>query len=359
MKIVFSGGGTLGPVTPLLAIHEILKEKYPDGQFIWVGTKTGPERKLVEERGIVFMSFSSGKLRRYFSFLNIVDLFKITTGFFESLFFLKKEKPDLCISAGGFVSVPLHWAAWFLRIPAWVHQQDVEIGLSIKLMVPLARVITTALQQNTANFPAVKTRWLGNPIRQFVFSGYRHQAVIDFGLKGNLPVVFATGGGTGSERVNQLVVEAVQHLEGVCEIIHLSGLERSREKSEKVSTQYNHYHHFIFFSEEMKDAYAVADIVISRGGFGTLTEIAALGKPAIIIPKPGHQEENVKFLADAGAIILEDERTCSGVRLASIVKELLKDKQKMTMMGKKLNTLLPIAKKEEILNIVSLCIEKK
>ena len=352
MKIVFSGGGTLGPVTPLLAIHEILKEKYPEGEFVWVGTKTGPEKKLVEDKGILFASFSSGKLRRYFSIFNIVDIGKIIAGFFESLVFLKKTKPDLCISAGGFVSVPLHLAARFLRIPTWVHSQDVEIGLSIKLMAPFAKIITTALKQNVVYFPKNKTRWLGNPVRNSVLTGYRHQAVVSFGLKGNLPVVFATGGGTGSKNINQFVAEAVGHLEGICEIIHLSGRERPRELSEKIATQYDYYHHFIFFAEEMKDAYAVADIVVSRGGFGTLTELAALAKPAIIIPIPGHQEANVKFLAEVEAIVLVDERTCSGVQLASTIKELLKDKKRMELMGKKLNNLLPLAKKEDVLRIV-------
>ena len=357
MKIVFSGGGTLGPVTPLLAIHEIIKEKYSDGRFIWVGTRKGPEKKLIEEKGIFFVSFSSGKFRRYFSFFNIIDVFKIIVGFFESLIFLKKERPDLCVSAGGFVSVPLHLAAWFLRIPTWVHSQDVEVGLSIKLMAPFASLITTALEKNAGNFSARKSKWLGNPIRSSVLAGDRNFAIAKFGLKGNLPVVFATGGGTGSENVNQAVAEAVQHLNGVCEIIHLSGLERSREMSDKIATQYDYYHNFIFFAGEMKDAYAAADIVVSRGGFGTLTELAALAKPAIIMPKPGHQEANVKFLALAEAIILADERTCSGVQLSSMIKELLKDKKKMESMGKTLNILLPLAKKDDILNIIDFLVK--
>lgn len=124
MKVVFSGGGTLGPVTPLLAIAQAYREKYPDTEFIWIGTKNGPEKELVEKNNIRFLTLTSGKLRRYFSFWNIFDLFQIVVGFFQAFIFLIKEKPSLLISAGGYISVPLHWAGALLAIPEWIHQQD-------------------------------------------------------------------------------------------------------------------------------------------------------------------------------------------------------------------------------------------
>jgi len=333
-------------------VHDILKEKYPGASFVWVGTKYGPERQLIKEANIPFVSFSAGKLRRYASFFNAADIFKIIIGFFEALKFVKKEKPDLCISCGGFVSVPLHWAAWFFRIPSWIHQQDVCVGLSNKIMAPAARVITTALQQNIKNFPGKKTIWLGNPVRRDILAGDNARAVEMFGLKSGLPVVFVTGGGTGSENINQFIAEAVQQLQDVCEIIHLTGKERPHETAEKIASQFNNYHTYHFFSNEMKDAYAAADIIVARGGFGTLTEIAALGKAAIIIPKPGHQEANVQFLALNGGIVLADERAGSGVQLASVIKDLLNNSEKRISLGNKLKSLMPLAKKEDILDIV-------
>lgn len=352
MKIIFSGGGTLGPVTPLLAIHEIIKGKYPQAEFLWVGTKRGPERKLIEEQGIKFTTLSSGKFRRYISFWNIIDIFRIIIGFFQSIKLLWRGNPDVCISAGGFISTPLHWAAWLLGVKTWIHQQDVDVGLSNKLMAPFASQITTALKENVQHFTKRKTLWLGNPIRKEILQGSKETAVKRFKLDPHLPTVFATGGGTGSLPVNQMIVEAVQHLNGFCQVIHLSGKERPQELVERAKKHFAYYQVHQFFTEEMKDAYAVADIVISRGGFGTITEIAALGKVAILIPKSGHQEDNVKFLHSAGAVILVDEVTSSGNYLAGVIKDLLKDELKRKQLGKKLQKMLPIAEEEDILGIL-------
>ncbi|PIT86204.1 MAG: UDP-N-acetylglucosamine--N-acetylmuramyl-(pentapeptide) pyrophosphoryl-undecaprenol N-acetylglucosamine transferase [Candidatus Magasanikbacteria bacterium CG10_big_fil_rev_8_21_14_0_10_43_6] len=352
MKIIFSGGGTLGPVTPLLALHEMIAEEYTNASWYWVGTKRGPERELVEAKGIPFRTLSSGKFRRYISFWNVIDIFRVGIGFFQSVHFLWKENPDICISAGGFISVPVHWAAWLLGIPTWVHQQDVRVGLANKLMAPCATVVTTSLKGQVALFSKKKAVWLGNAVRREVFAGTKKEGLKRFALDGTLPVLFVTGGGTGSMRVNQLIVEAVQHLDGICQIIHLTGKERPQELIAPTDRQFSYYHPFVFFTEEMKDAYAVADLVISRGGFGTITEIAALGKPAILIPKPGHQEENVRMLRDADAVMVIDEQTSNGNHLARAIKEFFADAERASAMGKRLQGLLPPAKKSDALDIL-------
>lgn len=358
MKILFSGGGTLGPVTPLIAMKEIIAEGYPDAQFVWIGTKQGPEKELIEKSGISFYSISSGKLRRYVSVLNILDLFFILKGFVQASIQLIKEKPDACISAGGFVSVPVHFAAWFLGIPTWVHQQDVQVGLANKLMARIAKKITTAQERGAQNFGNKKAFLLGNPIRNNIFSGSRERAITRFGLSGNLPVVFATGGGTGSLRVNQLIAESLPYLEGVAEVIHLSGKERPQELVQRAEQQFSFYHHYQFFTDEMKDAYAVADIVISRGGFGTMSELAALKKPSIFIPKPGHQEENVAFLKQGSAAIVMNEQLATGVELADTIRRLLVDEEERKNLGNTMYELLPTAKKDEILRLVKELLQK-
>ena len=353
IKVLFSGGGTLGPVTPLLAVHEYLKEEYPEAEFIWVGTKNGPEKSLITDAGIAFLTIASGKLRRYLSFWNVTDIFKIIFGFFQSLFIIYRQTPDFCVSAGGFVSVPVHWAAWLFGIPTWVHQQDVVVGLANQIMAPLARVITTALKPSVKLFSAKKTFWLGNPVRSLVLQGERTAGLKAFRLPEKEPVVLALGGGTGSMRVNLLMIQAVQHLVGFCQVVHLSGRERPQDLVERAVKHFPYYQVHQFLGKEMPLAYAVADLVIARGGFGTLSELAALGKPAILIPKPGHQEENVKFLAQAGVVEVLDERTADGNLLARTIRELLADKERMFQMGEGLKKVLPPAKKEEILEIVS------
>lgn len=352
MKILFSGGGTLGSVTPLLALAETVSEKEEQAEFLWVGTKHGPEKELVHKSGIRFITLSSGKYRRYISFWNLVDIFRILIGFFQSLALLRREKPNVCITAGGFISVPVHYAAWVLGIPTWVHQQDMQVGLANALMAKVATRITTALQSQTDLFAGKKGEWLGNPIRHELFLGERSRANEIFSLQSELPVIFVTGGGTGSARINQLIVEAIPHLEGECEVVHLSGKERNQESIEKTVRHFSFYHSFPFLAEEMKDAYAVADIVVSRGGFGTLTELAAFKKSAVIIPKPGHQEENVRSLAQAAAVMVCDETTTTGIQLATLLKDLLRDPVKRKKMGDTLYKLLPPASKERILFIL-------
>jgi UDP-N-acetylglucosamine--N-acetylmuramyl-(pentapeptide) pyrophosphoryl-undecaprenol N-acetylglucosamine transferase len=352
MKIILSGGGTLGPVTPLLAIFEIVKKEYPDADFLWIGTKKGPERELLESRGIRFISIPSGKFRRYVSLWNIVDLFRIALGSLQALWIIFREDPDLCISAGGFVSVPVHWAGWLFGVPTWIHQQDVRVGFANKLMAPFARIVTTALEASEKYFSKKKVLWLGNPVRQEILEGSKTKGLKRFHLQKGIPVVFATGGGTGSMRVNQLIIEAVAHLGGHAQIIHLSGKERPQELVNRAVKHFDYYQVHQFFMDEMKDAYAAADIVISRGGFGTITEIAALGKPAILIPKPGHQVENVRALAGADAVIVVDETTADGNYLAKTIRELAEDKEKQKRLGEKLHEMMPVAKKEDILYIV-------
>lgn len=352
MKVLFSGGGTLGPVTPLLAVKDTIAAAYPDATFAWVGTKQGPERDIVAIHGIPFTTITSGKLRRYLSIMNLVDIAKITIGFFQACRMMLKHDPDICITAGGFVSVPIHLAAWLFGVKTWVHQQDVLPGLANTIMAKTATRVTTALEASVQHFPKRKTTWIGNPVRKEIFSGSFESAVERFQLNPTSPVVFATGGGTGSMRVNQLITEAVQHLNGHAQVIHLSGKERPQELVERAVKHFDYYQVHQFFTEEMPDAYAAADIVVSRGGFGTITELAALGKVAILIPKPGHQVENVKFLTDSGAAILVNEEIADGNFLAKIIRQLLENEQKMERMSATLKQMLPIASEEKILGVV-------
>lgn len=351
MKIVFSGGGTLGPVTPLLGIYEVLKDNYPTAKFLWVGTKSGPEGELVRKQGIYFVGLTTGKFRRYRSFLNIVDFFLAFFGFFASLVFLIRHRPSVCVSAGGFVSVPLHLAAWCLRIPTWIHQQDARVGLSNKLMAPLARLITTALEKNVRQFSKKKTVWLGNPVRADILTGDIIRSRERFSLGADKPVILVTGGGTGAERINQLTAEAAPSLTQKFQIIHLVGQRRAAAAAEAAAAKYPNYHIYKFFTEEMKDAYAVADLVVSRGGFGALSELSALKKPAIIIPLSGQQEDNVKELGEAGAVVVMSESTLTSAALVEKITSLLSDPGQRSDLGRTLAYLLPVARPDDILRL--------
>ncbi len=354
IKIMYSGGGTLGPVTPLLAIHEALATEFGEiYEPIWLGTRNGIEQDLVKSYGIPYHAMMAGKLRRYISFWNITDLIKIFIGVFQAIWFLSTKNPTLCISAGGFVSVPVHFAAWLLGIPTWIHQQDVQVSLANRLMKPFARKITTVLEVQTKLFSPKKTSWLGNPIRTEIFTGSKKVATKLFSITKNLPILLVTGGGTGSQKINQLLVESLPHLRGVCEVIHLTGRDRPQELVIRAAEIFKDYYHTTqFLTTEMKDVYAAADLIISRGGFGTITEIAAIKKPVIVIPKPGHQLENVQYFEKLGGLYSLDEREIDANYLGQMIKRLLSEPRTLTERANKLHSLLPPAKTEQIVGIV-------
>jgi UDP-N-acetylglucosamine--N-acetylmuramyl-(pentapeptide) pyrophosphoryl-undecaprenol N-acetylglucosamine transferase len=352
MKILFSGGGTLGPVVPLLAIAEIYKKHDLNAEFFWIGTEHGPEKELIAEYGIPFFTIMSGKLRRYISLWNFFDIFKIFFGFFQSLFFLWQKKPDVVITAGGFVSVPLHFAAFALGIPAWVHQQDAQVGLANKIMSYTAKKVTTALRDTQLFFSENKTEWLGNPVRDLSVKNI-NESRNRFGIPVGVPVILAMGGGTGSSNINNLVMEALPKWPREWHIIHLVGRERPRDLQERATGVFTNYHVYPFLKEEMKDAYAIADVVITRAGFATITELAALGKPAIILPISGtHQDVNAKLLSDNQAAIVLNELTDNGLKLARIVADLMESDLNRLNLGKQLKKTLPPADPAKVVAIV-------
>jgi UDP-N-acetylglucosamine--N-acetylmuramyl-(pentapeptide) pyrophosphoryl-undecaprenol N-acetylglucosamine transferase len=352
MKIIFSGGGTLGPVTPLLAVAAAYKQAHPDAEFIWVGTKFGPERQVVEEAGLTFYPLNGGKWRRYLSFWNIVDIVKIMIAFFQAMIFIWYEKPDLLVSAGGFVSVPLHWAGALLGIPSWVHQQDLQVGLANKLMFPVASKITAALEQTAQQLPAKKTEWIGNPSRELVCQN-ANQACTHFGIPAGSVVIFAVGGGTGSNAINRMILEALPAWPKDWHVIHLTGKERPSELAERVAGIFPNYHAYKFFTGEMACAYALATVVVARAGFATLTELAALSKPAIIVPMSGtHQEENASFFANNNGVVQFHETMDNGLKLAQVIKDLVEHPEKRQMLGNNLHRLLPATDSKKIVEII-------
>ncbi len=351
MKIFFSGGGTLGPVTPLIAILESLRSKNPDWEFGWVGTKGGPEYQVVNQYHLPFFSIAAGKLRRYFSLKNFWDLGRIISGFFQSFIILLKERPDLLISAGGFVSVPLHYAAFILRIPTWIHQQDVVPGLANRLMAPLASKITVALEVSRSYFSSTKTEWIGNPVRDLQPVS---QAVAQswFGIVPASRTILVLGGGTGSEYINEWVFRFLPELSAHAHIIHLLGTGQTNKKASSFA-HITAYHPYQFLHSEMNLAYAAADIVVARAGFATLSELSYAKKAAIIIPMPqSHQEENAAFFANRNGCLLF-KQSDDAAHLLALVNRLLASKEMAATLGNTLSGLLPLAAPDVLVGVVN------
>jgi UDP-N-acetylglucosamine--N-acetylmuramyl-(pentapeptide) pyrophosphoryl-undecaprenol N-acetylglucosamine transferase len=321
MHVVLTGGGTLGPVTPLIAVSRALKALAPGADVSWIGTKGGPEERIVREAGIPFSAISAGKLRRYFSWRNLVDPLLVVQGFFEARRALKAAKASVVVSAGGFVAVPVAWAARSLGIPVHVHQQDVRPGLANRLSLPAAASMSVALESSVADFPGRHPEWTGNPVRPELAAGSREEAKRIFGLEDGVPVVLVLGGGTGAAGLNRLVRDALPSLTERVQLIHVAG--PGKTDPSVVSPRYRQVE---LLTSELPHAFAAASLVVTRAGMGVLSELSALGKPAIIVPMPGsHQEDNAAAFARASGASSLDERETSPRELAGAILRFIDD----------------------------------
>ena len=294
-KLLLTGGGTGGSVTPLLAIIDELRKKNKNFNYLWLGTKMGPERKMIEQENIRFISIIAGKWRRYFSFYNFIDLFKIKIAFWLSLFIMIKWRPNLIISAGSYVSVPVCWAGWILRIPVLIYQLDARPGLANKIMAPLAKRIAVVFKKSLNDY-GKRAVLAGAMIRKEIkeIKIEKYSARQKLGLNSSKPVVFIIGGGTGAMAINKLVKESLEELTKFCQIFHITG------KNKDISEEYNNYKPYEFVNTDgLIKMFSASDIVVSRCGMGVLSELSYLGKPSILIPIPdSHQEDNAQIFKE-------------------------------------------------------------
>ncbi len=338
MRILLSGGGTAGSVTPLLAVAQHVTTT-TDIDAVWLGTYRGPERKLVTAQSIRFVPIFSGKLRRYFSLRNFVDPFLIVLGFLQSLYVIRHFNPDVVVSAGGFVSVPVAVAAFVLRKKILIHQLDITKGLANRLMTPLADRITVSYTASLEDFPESKVVYTGTPVRQELFAGDRDRGVQAFGIDPQMPVLLVWGGGTGSLYLNKVVIAALPELLLDMQVIHITGAGKSVPPI-AIKENQDRYHQFEFIVEELPNVLAVADLVVCRAGMGTLTEIAALGKAAIVVPIPGTQQEaNAKFFFERQGVIMGSQEQLSAQQFAQEVRELMDDADARHFLSTKVATL--------------------
>jgi UDP-N-acetylglucosamine--N-acetylmuramyl-(pentapeptide) pyrophosphoryl-undecaprenol N-acetylglucosamine transferase len=339
-RICLTGGGTGGSVTPLLGLYSHLTahENLKPYNFLWIGSKNGLEKVLVEKQDIAYYGISAGKLRRYFSLRNLIDPFLIAAGFFQALMILRRERPSVIISAGSFVAVPVIVAGWFLRIPSIVHQMDVRPGLANKLMAPFAKIITTTFAKSLDDYGG-RAHLVGNIIRPEIKNAAsfdKEQLRKKYGLKTGLPVVLAVGGGTGAQGINRLIIESLPALKNTCQIIHQTGAGKEQGKAG------SGYRAFEFLSvEQLAECFALADLVVSRAGLGFISELSFLGKPSIIIPIPdSHQEDNAKLLEEKGAALILHEKVITSERFTYRIKDLLTDPQKLAIFSANIHNLL-------------------
>jgi UDP-N-acetylglucosamine--N-acetylmuramyl-(pentapeptide) pyrophosphoryl-undecaprenol N-acetylglucosamine transferase len=340
MKILFCGGGTLGPVTPLLAIIEAWRKKDSTAEFIFVGTPHGPERELLAKEPIEFHCLPEAKLVRYPSVEWLYLPIRVMAALYVAWKILQKEKPALIVSAGGYTSVPLIIIGWFLKIPSFVHQQDVRPLLSNKLVAPFASLITVAWPELKKTFPKAKT--IGNPVRSAFLRADKINAVKYFGLNENKPTILVLGGGTGSLWINKTISEIIDQLLTRTNLIHLTG--KGKMVEQKITEGYRA---FQLLTEEMPLALAAADLVVCRAGMATITELAATKKAAIIIPLPNSPQEDNAAAIDSASVVLRQDQTNSQ-KILEVIIELLENGDKRKELGEKINRILKTDVAEEM-----------
>ncbi|XME02035.1 undecaprenyldiphospho-muramoylpentapeptide beta-N-acetylglucosaminyltransferase [Lachnospiraceae bacterium C1.1] len=318
-KIILTGGGTAGHCVPNLALVPELKEK--NYEIAYIGSYTGIERKLVTAEGIRYHAISSGKLRRYFDMKNFSDPFRVMKGFFQALSILKKEKPDVIFSKGGFVSVPVVKAAALMHIPVIIHESDMTPGLANKLSYGSASKICCSFRETLKYLPSDKAVFTGSPVRASLRKGERGRGRAFTGFnESTKPIIMVTGGSLGAAHVNEAVRHALPKILPDWNVVHLCG----KDKTDSDLIGKKGYVQYEYISKEMADLFAMADLVISRAGANAIFELLSLRKPNILVPLPtagsrGDQLLNAKSFQKAGySYVIQDEELSDDTLMAAI-----------------------------------------
>ncbi len=333
MRVVLTGGGTGGHIFPLVAVAQSIKEKDSQSEFMFMGPKGELEKKVMAENNIKMKYVTSGKARRYFSLLYIVDIFKFPFGIIQALCHLLWYMPDVVFSKGGHAAIPVVIAAWIYQIPILTHESDSVPGIANRIIGSFSQRIAISYPRARRYFVESKLLLTGNPIRKEINQGDKEAFFQKLGLTESKPVIFVSGGSQGAQSINEAITKSLPELLKRAQIVHQTG-EKNYDivihQARDVGVKEGHggYFPFPFFNlEDMKNVYAAADLVISRAGANSISEIAANRKPAILVPLPSaannHQSMNAYSLAEVGgAIVLEESNLTEHILLQNVDKVL-------------------------------------
>lgn len=324
-RIILTGGGTAGHVTPNIALIPRLLELRYDIQYI--GSYQGIEKELIQPFGIPYHGISSGKLRRYFSVQNFTDPFRVLKGFGEAKRLIKELQPDVIFSKGGFVSVPVVLAGKHNKVPTIIHESDMTPGLANKIAIPSATMVCCNFPETLEHLPKDKAVLTGSPIRQELLSGNRIAAMDLCHFSADKPVILVIGGSLGSVAVNNAVRLALPELLEHFQIVHLCG----KGKVDDSLTSMKGYTQFEYIKDELRDIFALADIVISRAGANAICELLALRKPNLLIPlsanaSRGDQILNARSFERQGFSMVLEEEELTKESLLEAVRKLYNDR---------------------------------
>lgn len=331
--IVFTGGGTGGHVYPGLAVIEKLRESY-SGRIVWIGSGKELERRAVEAAGVEFRSIPTGKLRRSFSFENLVDVFRVASGFLHARRILKELAPAIVFSKGGYVSVPPCLAAASLGIPFYTHESDLSPGLATRINARKASHIFLGWKETLAAVPKAwksRTSVSGNPVRAAITKGDPARGRSWLGFDDDLPLILVLGGSQGARQINELIAGILPRLGATVRIAHQTGPDNAACRPAD-----GFYKGFTFVHGELPDLMAAADLIIARAGAGTIAECTAAGKPMILVPltgaSRGDQVENARLLEHEGAALVFEGAAANPAAILAAIQSLLPDEGRRAAM---------------------------
>ncbi|MBI2041916.1 MAG: UDP-N-acetylglucosamine--N-acetylmuramyl-(pentapeptide) pyrophosphoryl-undecaprenol N-acetylglucosamine transferase [Candidatus Nealsonbacteria bacterium] len=325
MKILFTGGGTAGHIFPIIAVARELRRLGLDWKFYYVGPKDEFGSILLSQEDVEIKTILAGKIRRYANWKSITQnifdiLFKIPAGFLQSFFYVFFTAPDLIFSKGGYGSLPSVFSGWFLQVPILLHESDVVPGLANKLLSKLvSKIFVSFPVSQTEYFSEKKMVSIGNPVRIELLGGSKEGAQKLFNLTEEKPVILIMGGSQGAQKINDTILEILPQILSEFELIHQTGeknFEEVRNESKVVITpELERFYHPVGFLKEieLREAYAASDLILSRAGSGSIFEIAALGKPSVLVPlalaAQDHQAKNAYAYAEGskGATLVIEE----------------------------------------------------
>jgi len=345
MRILLTGGGTMGHLTPMVAVVEavrkIAKENWGESvEFMLVSADDKFIGAAVKKMKVPYKIIIAGKLGERGLIKKFIGILKIPTGFIQSLYQVFSYMPDVIFSKGGPVSFPVVLAGWIFRIPIVIHESNSVAETANKILSKFAKKVAVSFAKAEECFSSKKVVFTGNPVRDVVATGDAEKAKTSFALNSDKPAILIMSGSEGSENINKLILEILPELLEKYQLIHQCGMDNYKEVKERVEkmsiSNLENYHLFPFFEERIADAYAAADLIISRAGANTIAEIMAVGKPSILIPLASaasdHQTKNAFVVAKTGASVLLGESNLTPHLLLNDINNLFANKLKMMEM---------------------------
>lgn len=343
LTVILTGGGTGGHIYPAIAVSQVLKNDESIKNIYYFGCSQNMEKNAAFKENLPFYSINVSGMPRKISFAFIGWFIKLNLAIIKSLYYLIKLKPNVILGTGGYVSAPVLIAAVILKIPFVIHDCDAEPGIVNRALAPYAKAVSIAFEAAGAKLNTKNIIVNGNPLRESFKTVSSEEAIKNYKFSEDKFIISIIGGSQGAKSINDSVMNIIKELieNFGCQIIHQVGIKNYEEYKKDLSAKYptlidNLNYKFAPFFDDMHNIFAISDLIVSRAGSLSLSEICLNGLPSILIPYPhaaaDHQRSNAKVMERLGASVYLDDKNCSSMSLLKIITELINNEEKLKFM---------------------------